>query len=172
MKPKYNRRILPDRRVASDILLYNDNHRTIVSRSGIDRRRHPDDQRWHMRYKAKSGLFVIFRRPARFKLWKSYRVYAASIIDISLKGIRAQYTASNMWPYDVDTLSIATADENVLIDSVPYKLISDRIAMTAPNTGNLRRIGIKFVNLSDHHIWQLLSILQNYTQHPISYNQR
>ena len=144
----------------------------MIHRSDIDRRRHPDDRRQHMRYSVKPDLFVVFRRSPRLTLWRSRKFYAASIIDISLKGLRAEYRAANMWPYDVDTLSVVTADKKEKIDGIPYKIISDRKIISVPNKGDIRRVGIQFVNLSDRHIGHLISLLQNITLGPIPYKHK
>jgi hypothetical protein len=74
-----------------------------------------------------------------------------------------------MWPYDAETLLIVTADRNLEIDGISYKVISDQMVSSAPNKGAVRRIGIKFVNLEDHHFIQLTSLLQDYATRPIPY---
>lgn len=162
--------ILPDSVAGSDMMSFYDQQRITFLRSNIDRRTHSDDRRWYVRYKVNSGVSIIIKRPFRHKLWTIRGNYAASVIDISLKGASVESTAFNKWPYSVSTLSIVTANKESKISSISYKLVSDCKAVSGPGPGKTRRMGIKFVNLSHHQKWQLIFLLDSATTHPILIN--
>ena len=126
------------------------------------------ERRWYIRYTANPGLFVVLRRPLRYKLWRSRKV-AVPIIDISLRGVSIQSRAHKKWPFHRDTLSILTADKKSKVDNIPYELVSDRKVFPVSGNGNTRRLGFKFADLSRHQKWQLLFLIEKLNTLPIQY---
>ena len=131
-----------------------------------DRQTGSGERRWYIRYTANPGLFVVLRRPLRYKLWRSRKV-AVPIIDISLRGVSIQSRAHKKWPFHRDTLSILTADKKSKVDNSPYELVSDRKVFPVSGNGNTRRLGFKFADLSRHQKWQLLFLLEKLNTLPI-----
>jgi hypothetical protein len=120
------------------------------------------------RYAVKAGTFVLFKKSLVFGLFKPRTVQSGTIINISLSGIRAQYTAATAWSKDFDKMSIATIDEKDSIDNIPCKIISDSNISRLPNGTFVRRCSIKYGNLSDYHKLQLSYFMQEYTIDPNS----
>ena len=120
------------------------------------------------RYAVKTGAFVLFKRSSVFGLFKPRTVQSGAIINISLSGIRAQYTAATAWSKDFDRVSIATIDEKKSIENIPCKIISDSNISRLPNGTFVRRCSIKYGNLSDYHKLQLSYFIQEYTIDPNS----
>lgn len=125
-------------------------------------------QRNMMRYAVKTGAFVLFKKSFVFGLLKPRTLHSGAIINISLSGIRAQYTAVTIWSSDFDKMSIVTTDKKITIDNIPCKIISDSKVSRLPNGAFIRRCSIKYGDLSDYHKLQLSYFIQEYTIDPNS----
>ena len=123
-------------------------------------------QRKMARYAVKTGASVLFKKSFAFGLFKHRIVHSGTIIDISLTGIRAEYTTATVWSGDFDKMFIVTTDNNILIQDIPCKIISDRKVRSLQNGTFVRRCGIKFGNLSDYHKLQLSYFIQKYSVVP------
>jgi hypothetical protein len=110
----------------------------------------------------KSGAFVVFKKSFLFGLFKSRVVHSAEIIDISINGIKAQYTATTTWSRNFDIMSIVTTDKKIKIDNIPCKVISDSMVAHLENGTFVRRCGIKLGDLSDKRKTQLSTFVQEY----------
>ena len=73
----------------------------------------------------KPGAFVVFKKSLLGGLFNSRVVHSAEIVNISITGIKAQYTATTTWSRNFDKMSIVTTDKKIKIDNVPCKVISD-----------------------------------------------
>ena len=118
------------------------------------------------RYAVKKGASVLFKKSSVIGLFKPRTVKSGSIINISLSGIRAQYTAATVWSKDFDKMSIVTIDKKFTIDNIPCRIISDSNISRLPNGTFVRRCSIKYGNLSDYHKLQLSYFMQEYTIDP------
>ena len=118
------------------------------------------------RYAVKKGASVLFKKSSVIGLFKPRIVKSGTIINISLSGIRAQYTAATVWSKDFDKMSIVTTDKKFTIDNIPCKIISDSNISRLPNGTFVRRCSIKYGNLSDYHKLQLSYFMQEYTIDP------
>jgi len=93
----------------------------------------------------------------------NYRVvHSAEIINISISGIKAQYTATTTWSRNFDRMAIVTTDKKFKIDNLQCKVISDSMVDYLDNGAFVRRCGIKFGNLSDKKKTQLSTFVQEY----------
>lgn len=115
------------------------------------------------RYAVKTGASVLFQKSVAFGLLKHRTVHSGAIIDISLTGIRAEYTTATAWSSDFDRMSIVTADNKISIHNIPCKIISDRKVRSLQNGTFVRRCGIEFGKLSDYHKLKLSYFIQKYT---------
>ena len=120
-------------------------------------------KRKEKRYAVKTGASVLFKKSFAFGLFKNRTVYSGTIIDISLTGIRAEYTTATIWSGDFNKMSIVTIDNHISITNIPCKIITDRKVRHLQNDTFLRRCGIRFGNLSDYHKLQLSYFIQKYT---------
>jgi c-di-GMP-binding flagellar brake protein YcgR len=127
-------------------------------------------KRKEKRYAVKTGTSVLLKKTFAFGLFKNRTVYSGTIIDISLTGIRAEYTTATAWSGDFNKMSIVTADNNISINNIPCKIISDRKIRYLQNSTFLRRCGIEFGDLSDYHKLQLSYFIQKYTIIPDDQN--
>lgn len=140
-----------------------DTRAVIERRSGKDRRCDYDEQRKLVRYKLNKSASVYLKQQRSFKLLRPHTVKFA-IVDISLGGCRAQYVATEMYPYKHDLLSIVTKDGKIKIEDIPFKIITDHKCTCLPDDTYLRRCGLKFGNLSDHHKQQLNYLIRDYSE--------
>ena len=121
-----------------------------------------------MRYAVKQGALVVFKKSFLFGILKPRTVRSAAIIDASISGIRAQYTAATSWSSNFDKMSIVTTDNKIAIENIPCKIISDAIVSRLPDGTFIRRCGIKYGDLSDYHKLQLSYFMQEYSIVPKS----
>lgn len=135
----------------------------IDRRSGKDRRSYINEKRIMHRSILKTGVFVLFRRPRLFKLLQPKKVNFAEILDLSLSGLQAQYSAPAMLKYEHPMLSITSNDGAVKIDDLPFKVVADNKITNLPNFTQLRRCSLKFENISDKNKKLLNQIIQNYS---------
>ena len=115
------------------------------------------------RSKLKTGVFILFKRPWLLKLLQPNKKKFAEILDLSLTGLQAQYSAPEMLKYQSSILSITSNDGSIRIDGLPFKVVADKMVTTLPNKTQLRRCHLKFEDISDSHRIQLHQILQNYS---------
>lgn len=120
-------------------------------------------KRKEKRYTVKAGASVLFKKSIAFGLLKHRTVHSGAIIDISLTGIRAEYTTDTAWSSEFDKMSVVTSDNNISIHNIPCKIISDRKVRYLQNGTFVRRCGIEFGNLSDYHKLQLSYFIKKYT---------
>lgn len=123
-------------------------------------------QRQKVRCAVKKGAFVEFKKSFLFGMFKTRTIQSGAIIDISVSGIRVQYTSDTIWSSDFDKMSIVTTDKKISIDNIPCKIISDSKVVRLPNGTYIRRCGIKFGNLSEYHKLQLSYFIQKYAIDP------
>ncbi len=126
-------------------------------------KKHFVERRRMKRFKVKEGTFAEFHKPRLFKLGKSRIIKSIPIIDISLKGLAFQYTDRNMWSPNFNELSISRIADEVKIDKVPYKAVSDYSISNVANSTFLRRCSVKFGELTPAQKSQLNHFIQNHT---------
>ena len=114
------------------------------------------------RRSVKPGAFVVFKKSFLFGLVSSRVVHSAEIINISINGIKAQYTATTIWSRNFDKMSIVTTDKKNKIDNIPCEVISDSLVARLENGAFVRKCGIKLGNLPDFNKKQLSTFVQEY----------
>jgi hypothetical protein len=92
--------------------------------------------------------------------------------QISLSGLGARYVSQDIWPYDVNTLSIVANENRKIIRGIAYKVISDRKMFSKPSNEDVRKVGIRFVNLTKNQRGQLVAFIQRFGIQPMLNNQR
>ena len=112
----------------------------------------PVERRRHKRYAALPGARVEFSQPRMFNLVSPRVVRVAAMVDISRSGLAFQYEGQDMWSTDFGELTIRNEDDQVRVDKVTFKVISDRVAspawQTVPAAAPTRRCGIQFTKLT------------------------
>ena len=136
----------------------------IDRRSGKDRRRYYDEKRKMHRSKLKTGVFVLFKKPRLLRLLQPMKLNFAEILDLSLSGLQAQYSAPAILKYEYPILSITSNDGAIKIDGLPFKVIADKLITKLPNNRQLRRCRLKFEDISDRHKTKLNQILQKFSE--------
>ncbi len=119
-------------------------------------------RKWH-RFHVKEGTIVEFRKPRLFKFLKHRLVKFAPIIDISKGGLAFQYIDDRMWPDEFNTLSIKRTSEELEIDNIPIRIVSDRAISSLSGAMFIRRCGIKFDELATFQKSQINSFLSLHT---------
>ena len=136
----------------------------VERRSGKDRRSYYDEKRKTHRSKLKAGVFILFKQPRLIKLLKPKKIQFAEILDLSVAGLQAQYSAPTMFKYETPVLSIISNDGTVKIDELPFKIVADNKVTILPDEKQLRRCSLKFGDISDNHRVQLNQIIENFSE--------
>jgi len=121
------------------------------------------ERRKHNRFEVKEGAVAGFHKPFLFGWGKSRIVKSAKITDISLDGLAFQYIDQNMWSPKYNELSISKTDDEIKIEKVPFKAVSDFTKSRLPNAKFLRRCGIRFGKLTPNQKHQLHYFIQDNT---------
>jgi len=125
-------------------------------------------RRKKVRHAVKKGAFVLFKKSLLIGLFKPRTVQSGTIVNISLNGIRAEYSATSAWSKDFDKMSIVTKDKKIEIDNIPCKIISDSNVSRLSDGTFVRRCSIEYGALSDYHTLQLSYFMKEYTIDPNS----
>ncbi len=120
------------------------------------------------RYAVESGAIVQFKKSYIFGLFKPRIVKSGIIINISLRGISAEYVASTAWSSAFTKMSIDTFDQEFLIGDIPCKIIYDYKVGRLRNDFFVRRCGIHYGALSDNHKLQLSNFIKEFAIFPNS----
>jgi hypothetical protein len=110
----------------------------------------------------KPGAYVVFKKSLLGGLFNSHVVHSAEIVNLSITGIKAQYTTTTTCSRNFDKMSIVTTDKKIKIDNVPCKVISDSMVAHLENGAFVRRCGIKLGELSDKRKKQISIFVQEY----------
>jgi hypothetical protein len=127
------------------------------------------ERRKNNRFKAKKGPLVEFLKPRLFNLGKPRIVKTASIVDISKEGLSFEYVDKNMWSLDFNELYIGDSIDEIKIEKVPFKVVSDFSISRIQNSTFLRRCGVKFGELTAEQKAQLHYFILDHaiSDHPI-----
>ncbi len=120
------------------------------------------ERRKQHRFKVKEGAFAEFHKPRFFKLGKSRMVKSAPIINISIEGLAFEYTDGDMWSPEFNELSISKTADDIQIEKVPFKAISDFLTSRPSDSMFIRRCGVKFGDLTPTQKDQLHRFIQIY----------
>jgi len=123
-------------------------------------------QRQKVRCAVKTGTMVELKKSFLFRLFNPYKILSATIIDISLTGIKAEYKVTTSWSRDFDKVSIVTPDANFSIENISCRIVSDLAVGQLNGDSFVRRCGIEFMYLSESKKLQLLSFIQAYAIDP------
>ena len=135
---------------------------SIERRSGKDRRIHYAEKRKIDRTIIGPGSYIMLRRSRILKYLWPKEIRFAMIVDISLIGLGAHYVARDIFNYKQNVLSIATTDQKISTDFIPFRVINDKLVTNLPDNKQLRRCGIKFENISDSHKIEINNFIQKY----------
>jgi len=102
------------------------------------------ERRKHKRLRAEERTLAEFHKPRLVK--------SVPIADISFGGIGFQYTAGDLWPINFDTLTISNVPDEIRIDYVPFKTVSDFPIFRLVNSKSMRGYGVKFGELTSEQI--------------------
>jgi len=130
----------------------------IERRSGKDRRFDYAEQRKNVQHKLSENTNVVLKQPKLFKFLKP-NITKFAIVDISIGGLQAQYVGADMHEYDKNILSIETADGAIMIENIPFKVITDYNYTNLPDNTYLRRCGLKFGKLSEKQTQQINELI-------------
>ena len=123
-----------------------------------------ESQRRNPRRVVRPGAMVIFKKTARFRFIGKPRIlHTADLIDISMEGLRARYTANDKWSSPFDHISIAAPDNALIVDDIYCKIISD-FQVTYTAEGERSRVcGVKFSELTRDQASCLKRFIREYT---------
>jgi hypothetical protein len=114
------------------------------------------------RYRVGAGAFVEFTKPRFFNLRKPGNGKLAPILDISTGGLAFQYESPAMWAIGSHRMSISIPDDQMIIEYVPFKVISDHKRYKIDRSREFRRCGVAFDRLTADHKIQIDRLMRNY----------
>ena len=82
---------------------------SVDQRKHITNRPQKESQRRKPRRTVRPGFYVIFKKTPRFRFIGRTRIlHSAELIDISMEGLRARYTANDKWssPFSTSVMRI------------------------------------------------------------------
>lgn len=120
------------------------------------------ERRKYKRVKAKEGTVADFHKARFLKIGKPRLVKSVPISDISLGGLQFQYTSQDMWSAYFDTLTISKSPDNIRIDNVPFKAITDCSTSRLQGSEPVRRCGVKFGELTSEQKSDLIDFIQKH----------
>ena len=136
----------------------------VDQRKRLANRSSNESQRRAPRRAVRPGLYVTFKKTPRFRfIGKSQILHSAALIDISSEGLRARYTASDKWSSPFDHIAIIDTDNQVIVDDIYCKIISDFEVDYTPDRGHDRVCGIKFDQLTRRQRAKLSKFIKKHT---------
>ena len=118
------------------------------------------ERRKHKRFKTEEGTFAEFHKRRLLKIGKPRLAKSVQITDISFGGIGFQYTDREMWPINFDTLTITNVSDEIRIDNIPFKIVSDFPISRLENSKSMRRCGVKLDELTSNKSSDLSAFIQ------------
>ena len=136
----------------------------VDQRKSILNRATQESQRRAPRRMVRPGSHVIFKKTPRFRFIGKPRVlHTADLIDISTEGLRARYLAPDKWSSPFDHITITDADNNVIVDDLYCKIISDFQTTYSNTSGRARVCGVKFTGLNRRQRKTLEQFIKDHT---------
>jgi len=124
-----------------------------------------EKRKW-ARYRVNEGAFVKFTKPRFFKFTKPRMVKLAPILDICDGGLAFQYEGQSMWSIDSNEMSISLPDDQMKIENVPFKIISDHKVYGISDSRDYRRCGVQFEQLTSDQKHQIDTFMHNHAMEP------
>jgi len=120
------------------------------------------DRLWK-RYLLKNGAIVMIHKPSLLKkLGKPVMVKLGPIKDIGMRGLAVQYVDQKNILRNVDELSIAFPDGQVVIDGLKFKSITDFEIAKMPDDREIRTLCVNFTNMLPAQKMQLEQFIDEY----------
>ncbi|MBW1890062.1 MAG: hypothetical protein JRF32_07570 [Deltaproteobacteria bacterium] len=137
--------------------------KSVDQRKSITNHHQKKSQRREPRHGVKPGLYVVFKKSPRFRFGRSQVLHTATLLDVSLEGLRARYKATDMWSSPFDHISIITADNTVIVNDIYCKIISDFQEAYIYEGDRARVCGVKFSKLNNSQKHKLENFIRERT---------
>ena len=121
------------------------------------------ERRKQKRFKVEEGTIAEFQKLDFLKAGKPRIAKSAPIIDISLGGLSFYYIARDTWSVNFKTLTISKSADEIRIENVPFKTVSDFLLSRLQNSKPKRRCGVKFDELTPDQQSELNTFIQKQT---------
>jgi len=123
--------------------------------------KHRTERRKQERFKTMPGAHVEFYKSSKFNFSKPKGVHTASLIDISKKGLSFRYDGYEMWSTDFSKVAISYGNDDIRIDHVSFKVISDHVISIPGRPVPVRRCGVQFTQLSSQTQFQINQLFRS-----------
>jgi len=115
------------------------------------------------RFKVKGSGIVLLRKTRLLEFGKPKLVEFGPIVDISMGGLAVQYMEDKNRTFDSDELAISATVDDVKVDPIPFKTISDKEVSHIPGGKAIRNRCVEFGKLNTYQAYQLESYIQENT---------
>jgi hypothetical protein len=119
---------------------------------------------WH-RFRVNDIARVDFATPHMFNVIKPSVARSPLIIDISRGGLSFIYEDNQIRPTDFDRLSIVMDANKIVVEDLPYQVVSDDPIFPHHNATFARRCGVSFGELTYTQRCQLDNFARNHTSY-------
>jgi hypothetical protein len=118
---------------------------------------------WH-RFRVNDIARVDFATPHMFNVIKPSVARSPLIIDTSRAGLSFIYEDNQIRPTDFDRLSIVMDANKIVVEDLPYQVVSDDPIFPHHNATFARRCGVSFGQLTSTQRCQLDRFIRNHTR--------
>ncbi|MCK5227443.1 MAG: PilZ domain-containing protein [Desulfobulbaceae bacterium] len=115
-----------------------------------------------------AGVFER-RKQKRFSVAQSYTINSAKpgmIVDVNMEGLAVRYIDRKSFPKESYTLDISQDDTGFSLKDLPYEIVTDDVTthQLSDRTLVIKRMGVKFNELSEQQKGRLESFIRNYSR--------
>ena len=126
-----------------------------------DERRRIRRRKWK-RFETAGGAVVLLNKPQMKGILGTKRVELGPIVNISMGGLAVQYVENKQRSQEYSELSIYFPSEGIVLDEVPFEIISDFEITRLPDDKMIRKRCVKFGKLTTYQAFQLEEFIKKY----------
>jgi len=115
------------------------------------------------RFKAKVPAMVLVHKPRLIEIGGPRLIELGPLVDISMGGLAVQYIADKKRQPDGSHIAVAVSGDDLSIEPVPFKTISDKVVAVLPNERQIHSRSVQFGNLSTYQAFQLEAFIAKHT---------
>ena len=112
------------------------------------------------RYESRWVMTVAYKKSGFLNFGKTGYVKLGPVIDISMNGLAVQYIGEKKRNDKSSALYILGPDEEVLLESIPYKVISEDQSVELPDSKKIWNRTVQFGSLTPVHKFQLKQLIE------------
>ncbi|MBT3310859.1 MAG: hypothetical protein HN737_07745 [Desulfobacterales bacterium] len=116
------------------------------------------------RYESRWVMTVVFEKSSLLNFGKTSFIKLGPVVDISMNGLAVQYIGDKKRNDKTSVLSVLGPDEEILLDSIPYTIVSEDHSVELPDLKKIWNRTVQFGNLTPVHKFQLKQLIEKFTK--------